>query len=672
MADAASGSSPDDFTPDATGLAQRWQTELSAAKKALKPFQDKGAQVVRMYLDERTGVDEGQTKWNLFHGNVQQQLAILYANPPEADVTRRFADADDDVARVAGEIGQRCVNSDFEKRGDTTQEAIGNAIEDYCLPGLGVVWLRLEESAAVPVPAQPALVKDGVEVPGTAVPATEKVKLKVCVDYAHWRDVLWSPAGTWAEVSWVGRAADMPKAAFEKRFPNFWGAVPKQSKARSEEEKEKDPWARVRVWELWHKDEGKVYWYVEGYDKVLDVKEDPYHLDGFWPCPRPLIANATTTKLVPRSDYVLAQDLYLEVNRLSTRIDTMQRAIKAAGCYDGANEELKRLMEESCENELIPTKNWAAFAEKGGISGAIAWMPIEQLVQGVQFLEQYRQSVVDALFQVTGQSDIMRGQATAPGETATSAAAKVRFGGVRMQRQQDVVARFGTEVQALKLELVCKHLAPEDILELANAEFAFKSENPEVVQQAVALLKSQHSCYRVEVKPETVSLTDFAQLKQDRTEVISAMSTFFQAAMPVAQAMPGSMPFLLKLLQTALAGLRGSSTMEGVLDGAIAQMEAQQKEAAMQPKPPPQPDPKVQAAQLKMQGDAQKAQADMAKEQFKAQADLQRIQAETVAHDQQEQSQAKWNTREATDKALMAHALKPPVVPGAPKPGGFP
>jgi hypothetical protein len=189
----------------------------------------------------------------------------------------------------------------------------------------------------------------------------------------------------------------------------------------------------------------------------------------------------------------------------------------------------------------------------------------------------------------------------------------------------------------------------------------------------VQLLKSDYSCYRVAVKPESISLTDFAQLKADRTEVIQALSTFFQAAMPVVQTLgPDSMAFMLKMLQSAIAGLRGSSTLEGTLDGAIQELEAKQKQAAMQPKPPAPPDPKVQAEQLKMQGEAQKHAQDMEKEQFKAAANSQRIQEEAVAHDAMEQSQAKWGTKEQLDREQIKQAFHPQLPPGmGPKPGGF-
>jgi hypothetical protein len=657
---------PEDFKTDKQGAQQRWKREYDAAVKALEPSRNSGAKVEAVFLDEREAGKESETRWNLFHANIQQQLAVLYGNVPKANVSRRYADAQDDVARISAEMAERHLHTDIEKRSDTAAEAFGNALIDWRVPGCGQVRVRyhLEEET---VEAQPAQVKDGVEVPDTAVPEHTKRKHEdAFIDYVHWRDYLWSPCRVWSELTWMGYAAEMAKAPFIKRFgKEAWEGVPKMSKAQTDDEREKDPWARVRVWEFWHKDEGRVYWYVDGYREILDIQDDPLELEGFWPSPRFLISNALTSKLLPRPDYVMAQDLYLEINSVSTRIDLLQRAIKACGLYDKGSPEVQSLLEEATQNRMLPAENWPLFAERGGLQGAMQFLPLDIFSQALAALRDYRRELVDALYQVTAQSDIMRGQATQSGATAHEQSIKAKFGSVRLQRLQDEFARFVSDALALKLEVICKHFLPQTILERSNAQFAFAEEekaNPGIVQRAVDLLQSDYSCYRVEVKPESISLTDFAQLKNDKTELIGAVSQFLTAAAPMAQGVPGSMPYLLQMLQNLVAGLRGSSTMEGILDAAIKSAEKAKEAAAANPQQA-QPDPAMETQRMKMQGDQMKAQADMQKEQYKHQADLERIAAETQAHDQQEQSQARWNTQEAVDKQLATNALKPPPPP---------
>lgn len=660
------GAEPQDFEDDETGWAKRWKVELDAANKELEPYRVSGAKVDKHFRDERDTPESAETRWNLFTSDVLTLVSMLYGNTPKASVTRRFADSDDDAARVAGEMLERILHTDIEKRSDTAAEAFGNALLDWLVPGTGVVRVRYEMESSMSEGTPPVLDEATGEEVAPAVPPVEtKTREDAPIDFVHWRDFLWSPARVWSEVAWLAFANDLPKGPFVKRFgEDKWKLVPKESKRARDEEKENDPWARVRVWEIWHKETRKVFWYVDGYSKCLDVQDDTLQLEGFWPCPKPLFANLTTSKLVPRPDYVLAQDLYLEINRICSRIDKLQRAIKVVGAYAEDSTELRRILEETVENQLLPVKQWGAFMEKGGITGALQLLPLEPVVAALNALRDYRRELIDALYQVTGRSDIMRGQASAAGSSATEQAIKAKFGSVRVQRRQDEFARFVSEAQALKAEIICKHFSPETILEKSNALYAFKNDQQHV-QAAVELLQKQHYCYRVEVKPESVSLTDFATLKQDRTEVIGALSQFLTAAAPMAQAVPGSMKFLLQLLQTTVAGLRGSSTMEGVLDAAIEDAEKQEAQRAANPQQPP-PDPKVQAAQLKMQADQQKGQFEVQKEQMKLQHDLTRIQAETQAKAQQEDTQRQSNVREAAEKQMISHSLRPPMGPGEP------
>jgi hypothetical protein len=51
----------------------------------------------------------------------------------------------------------------------------------------------------------------------------------------------------------------------------------------------------------------------------------------------------------------------------------------------------------------------------------------------------------------------------------------------------------------------------------------------------VELIKSKFSDYRITVNPDSVSLTDFAALKQERGEFAQTIATYFQGMMPLIQ-----------------------------------------------------------------------------------------------------------------------------------------
>ncbi len=650
---------PTDYEKDSLGQHQRWVVEFAAARKALEQWQSKGEEIDKEFRNELTTGTEFDTRLPLFTSDVQTMIAMLYGQVPRCSVSRRFGDSDDDLARVAGEILERILNTDISRDSDTYAVALRCVLMDYFLPGFGQASCRYVTGEIVKEDVAAEMGEDGsmlVE----AYSKESRPKEDVEIDYAHWRDWMWGPAKVLHLVPWWAKCSDMSRAQLVERF----GAAGKLVPLKKGKNGEEDPWSRAQVWEIWERETKKVYWFCEAHGTLLDMKEDPLGLEGFYPFPEPLVANLTTSKVVPRPYYALHQDQYRQINKLMSRIRELVEAVRVSGVYDAANkEDLLTFMEPQSRFRLIPVRNFGAWREKGGMAGVIDWFPIEMVVQAITVLQGQLVAEIDLLHQATGFADIMRGEATQAGATATEQRVKARTGSVRVQRLQDEIARFATNLLKVKAEIVAKHFSPETIYARANVRF-MAEEDQALAQEAIALLKSDIACYRVEVKPEAVALADFAATKQERAEALETLVTFFQATAPIAQQFPATAGGFLEMAKWMVAGVRGSSEMEGIFDRMIQQAE----QAAAQPQQQ-KPDPKMQAEQMKLQGAQLKAQADLSKEQMKHQNKLVEIQAETAAHDQQEQSQAMWNTREAAQKGMIQRALKPPE---APKPGGFP
>lgn len=628
----AQDATDEDFKPTPQGEASRWAMEFTAARKELKDWHKQGDKIVKRYKDEREGGEETR-KLNLFSANINTLGALLYGKTPQVDVTRRFADAQDDVARVAAEMLERLLNTDVQEGKDGYAKALKLCLSDRLLPGGGQARMRYEvefgEAEEVPPKLDEAT---GEELaPGyTGEPPREKEEVET--DYVYWKDQLWSPSRFFSEVRWWAFKAEMTKRALKKRFgADMAKDIPLNSKRRDDNSQQASPWAAADVWEVWDKENKKVFWLVEGMDKVLEEKEDPLELEGFWPFAEPMFANLTTSAFVPLPDFKLAQDLYNEVDEYTERIRLIQSALRVAGAYDQTAEGLQRLLDTKEGNILVPVATWAMFAEKGGIAGAISWLPLDQVVAALDKLRELRTESIGLLYQVTGMSDIMRGQASAS-TTATEQAIKAKFASVRVQSLQDEFARFASDLQTIKAEIICKHFDADTIIQRSNV---LNTADKDLAQQAVQLLKSNFREYRVQVKPEAVSLTDYAQVKSERSEFLQAVAGFLAAAGPIAQAVPGSLTMLLQMLQWATAGFRGASTIEGVLDAAVRQAQQQQQAAAQQPPQPPPPDPKLQAQQMKGQQELQKGQQDF-------QHGLQHMQAEVQADNQKQAQKAKW------------------------------
>lgn len=634
---------PQDYADTPEGDAQLWSVEISAAKEYFRKWHEQGEQITRVYRDERDASRAGEKRVNLFTSTVQIQRSLTYGKVPEVEVRRAFADSSDDVARVAGVVLERALNGDIQRPGDTYAEALGQALDDRQLRGQGMVRVRYEAEF------------ESVQSPG-GPPVERKVRESVGTDYAFWKDVLRSPARTEAEVRWVAFRNEMAPEDVEAR----WGealadAIPYSvgAKPEGDDEGSPNPWQRAEVWEIWDKLSRTVVWWVEGYDEVLEKKPDPLQLAGFFPCPRPMRANPVTGNILPRPDYCLAEDLYCEVNELAERIAILTRAIRVTGAYDGQAKALSDILTGS-GNQLYPVENWAMYAERGGMRGVIDLLPLDVITQAIASLGQQLESTKQQLYEVTGMSDLVRGQAAEAGATATEQRAKTRFASTRLRQQQKEFAAFASETQNLKAEIMCRFFDDATFHRMANVRFLPK-EDQALVPQALQLLREEFLEYRVRVDPDVLALEDFAAQTQEATELVGAVTQFVSAAAPVAQQLgPTALPVLLQLLQAVIARMRGAEALEGVIDTAIQQ--AQQ--AAAQPQQPQQ-DPKLLTQQLKGQQEKDKAQAEV-------KGDLVRIEAQKRADMEKEANQTAENVKEAQAKAVISAAYHPQEQ----KPGG--
>jgi hypothetical protein len=627
-----------EFNQDPQGWQRLWTVEIKAAKEYLKDWHDQAKKVVERCAANEPRSDTGETRMNFFTANVQTMKAMLYGRSPSTEVRRRFYDPNDEPARIAATALERLLNTDIERDDDSCTEALEMALDDRLVPGFGSVRLRyeVETEEQAPVPAIQgecdACAEAGgvmtdcpmcggsgqVELAPGYTPPPKILDEDVEVDYVHWEDELWSPCRNWSENRWRAWKISMTRDALHQRFDDVIGpaevdliALKGTQVTEDGKVSRNDPWARAEVWEIWSKEHKKVFWWAEGSSRILDVKDDPLGLRGFYPSPRPMFANTTTSDLIPIPDYVIAQDLYNEIDYVSTRITRLERAIKVVGIYDKNSTELKRIMTEACDLDMLPVDNFMLVAERGGLKGVVDWLPLEQFVAALDKLREYRNELIALLYQVTGMSDIMRGQSSKQA-TATEQAIKARFASTRMQAFQNEFARFASDILTIKAEIISKHWSKKTIVERANLAFLSDADK-QMIPQALELIQSRIVEYRVEVKPDTIAMQDYAAIKQERGEMLTAMATFLQSSMPVITAAPPLGVMLFQMLQWAVAGFRGSGTIEAVIDQGVVQF--QQMLAAKQNEPQ-QPPPEVIKAQADIQAAQEKAKLDGAKAQM--------------------------------------------------------
>ena len=577
-----------DFADTPQGMAQRWSAEIEASKKELEKFQEKADKITRRYLDKRDDYQEEQSRVNLFWSTTKVLLSLLYARPPRASVARSFLDADDDQARVAGAIMQRLLNRSFDDNVSEWDNTVRQGIEDWLIVGMGQLWERYEvETVVEEIPAQfDPLTGDEIAPASTY---ERIVNEDAPCDYVYWKDFFWSPARTWPEVRWVARRVYMTKDQLVKRFGEEIAKIVPLSSTKPKDSNDGQPgfdvWSKAEVYEIWCKENKRVYWLAKGCEIILDYKDDPLGLEKFFPCPKPLIANVTSSNFMPRADYIFAEDQFNELDEINTRITWLTRAAKVIGVYDKAADGVQRMLNQAAENQLIPVDNWAMFAESGGVKGKVDWLPIDQVVNAIERLRQYRQDKTVQIYEVLGISDVMRGSSRAS-ETATAQQIKAQFGSTRIQLMQFYIAEWITEALRIRAEIIAKHFQPDTILQRSNI---LRTPDAQYAQPAVQLIKDEQLAeYRISVEADSMAAMDWAAERDAAVQFMQGLGAFISQVSPMAQAVPGAAPYLLRMLQWSVSKFRVSSEIEGILDQAIAQMQ----NAGMQPQ---QPSPLQQA-----------------------------------------------------------------------------
>ena len=493
-------------TPRTEYTAADWLLQMKLAEKRNDKWERRCKKIIKRYRNERFDDDNEGAKdrrgMNVLWSNVETLSPSIYGREPVPICERRFLDKDV-VGRVAAQILERALRYEMGDCGfgDTVEQNI----QDYLLVGRGVPWLRYKpvigratsltdrgdddlsgqdgadggertDDADDPVEAED---RDGDE----PTDETQQEKLLAAgleIDYVHWTDFFTSNARVWKQTEWVARRFFPSRDDLCDDFGDEIGnAVPLEMAPDHEDmrdggraiEEAPDSQRKAIAWEIWHKPTRKVYTVAKGFDKYLEEpRDDPLNLDKFFPCPKPLFATMTNDTLEPVPDYLEYQDQALQIDDLTNRISLLTKALKVAGLYDAANKDLARLLDEGNENKMIPVANWAQLSAKGGLEAAVTFMPIKEVAETLEGLVVARDKVKQDMFEITGMSDIIRGQSD-PRETAAAVNTKGRWGSLRLQARQAAVARFCRDIIAMMGEVIAEHYTPEMLVNISGAMY---------------------------------------------------------------------------------------------------------------------------------------------------------------------------------------------------------
>ncbi len=645
-------------------VVEKWKAQFAAYDKKFSEWEARVDRILKRYRDEQRdkSKDGGSAKFNVLWANVQTLVPAVYSRTPKPDVSRRFKD-NDPVGRVASLIAERALEFDTEHYPDY-RNTLRAVVYDRFLGGRGQLWARYEPHIRAVEQEQPT---DGTQITEDVDEPNEELDYECApTDYVPWRDFGHTVARTWDEVTAVWRKVYLTREACIERFGEEKGAtipldcVPDELK-KNDMGSDPAELSRACVYEIWDKLQLKAIWVCPSMPDVLDEKDDPLELEGFFPCPKPLYATMTSDSLIPVPDFALYQDQAKELDTLADRIQGLVDALQVKGVYDASIPALARLFTEGDNGTLIPIPNWQAFAEKNGLAGAIDIVDLKPIYEALRAAYEAVDRILQQIYNITGMSDIVRGQSD-PNATATAERIKGQYASLRLKAMQTEVAVFASHALQLKAQIIFGNYSPETIMKMAAVQ-ELKEADQALVPQAMALLigeermadpvngkrgKNPLRAFRIDVNADTMVQMDEEEEKTKRVEFVAAIGEYLAKSSEIVQAAPAMAPAVAVLLKFVVTAFKVGKTVEGELDAVI------EKAKELAANPPPKQDPAM------AQVEAQKS-SDQARLQFEQQSEMakgQREQAALAAKQQAEQQNAQFEASLQEQKMQHEKELK--------------
>jgi hypothetical protein len=160
-----------------------------------------------------------------------------------------------------------------------------------------------------------------------------------------------------------------------------------------------------------------------------------------------------------------------------------------------------------------------------------------------------------------------------------------------------------------------------NVLYTADAQYARPQPDPrnpgKTIIPLIELLRSHLIWYRVQIKPESISATDYGSMQEERMKAITVVGQFFTSLLPLGQAAPELMPFMVEMVRWLFVAFRGGASIEGMMDQAGKAVQGLVQQAIQKRNQPPQPSPDEQ---IKLEGIKAKVQGEIGKAHLDAQA----------------------------------------------------
>lgn len=664
-------------------LGAKWIERVNAASKLEKDWLDDAQMATKAYTNEEKAETTEKTlgkryDFNILFANVETIVPAVINSSPVPDIRRRFNDPDP-AARVVSDILERAISVQIDD--SRLQVELEAAAQDAFLAGRGIVRIKFHGDVVGGEPTKEELedaadedaadlrdrdpyeadeqslssgdgdVLDAERVDGSAGrighnggPSLERLENeRISFEAVSWKDYRHGPSKRWQDRPWdafrfvISKEdegdsfdSDLIRSQFDESETNTW--------AESGED--------ICGWEIWCRKTKKVY-FVNDNGVMLKVVDDPLGLTGFFPVPTPMQPIEITGRMKPVNPFSIYRKLADQLDTISKRIDVLTKAMKVKGWYAGNEETLKSVVDLE-DDEFAPIPDGELWSKSaGGIAAAIAFWPIEKFIVALQQLYSAREQTKQAIYEITGISDIVRGASSAS-ETATAQNIKSQWGSLRIQKMQRMMERYARDLFVMMTEIIATRFTFRTLQEMTSIPIlTAPTDTPEQVQLkngVIALLRGKLAMYyRIDVESDSTIRADLTRQKAEVSQFLQGASAYFAAVAPLVQqgALPADAAVEIFASTSRMFNLGKSveDTLEKMVTDARSKADAARKTAETGEGGTPPPDPAQIDAQIKTQA---------------AQQSEKRLQAEFDARMQRELAKAKYEDAKGAKDLIIA------------------
>lgn len=562
MIDSIDGS-PEDVNPPQSltpteaqkRFVELWVNRVKKSRRERRLFHEKAKKAVHRYALDEENIEQAEYSMHypLLWSNVQVMRGAMYTSTPIPDVRRRNASGNQvhNALSVALERGLSYMLD--------TQDFDGNlnrALVDYLVPGLAQCRVVYEADIEQVAVVDPKTMDVFVDEMGQEVMMPDVRDQRVWIQHVPWDQFDWDECMNWEDCNWVCFTHWMEKVDIRDQF----GDVNLTNIAES---KKKEGKTKYRVYEIWDKRFKRVIFLADGLMMPLKITKDVLGLRGFFPCPKPMMANVTPTKFQPTPEYTYYQKQEMQIDRLTRRIHSLTaNSTVDRGFYDaGVAEELNQLA-NSDDGEYIPIPNlrqkMQAQGSQGGsdlFASVVAQFPLENTAKVIQILQAQRESELNHVYQITGISDIMRGYSKAS-ETLGAQEIKQASASNRIATHRKLFDCFVRDIFRIVSDVSANHLTPESWLMQTGIP---------VNDEMEALMRDnvlRH--YVVDIESDSTVAQDSEHDKKQTMEAVKVTQEALANLMPMmAQGLPADI--VQALLQTVMKPFKVTRNFEAAI-----------------------------------------------------------------------------------------------------------